>query len=223
MLVAGNARKRINTHRTIRKRHAIDGNRLSDMGRLAVLFRNLANRRSGNGRDAFRILRRVGLNVLFIQGETSRARLSIDLERAFKRRLLALVIRLHGIVGKIHVESLVRAFSANDSLRFEVDKRRTIGSIRQEVDIDEILFMNKNVRHGQSHCGIGSGQNGNPKVGLLARSAHVGVEAHETQTFLTTLREGFDRHVETMARRRTGVGSELNNVIAVFVVGRRIA
>lgn len=107
--MAGDARKRINAHRTIRKRHAIDGNSLSDMSCFAILFRNLANRRGGNGRNAFRILRRVGLNVLFIQGETSRARLSIDLERAFKRRLLAFVIRLHGIVGKVHVESLVRA------------------------------------------------------------------------------------------------------------------
>ena len=83
--------------------------------------------------------------------------------------------------------------------------------------------MNKDVRHGQSHCSIGSRQNGNPKISLLARSAHVGVEAHEAQTFLTTLREGLNRHVEAMARRRTGVGSELNNVIAVFVVGHRIA
>ena len=223
VLVAGDARKRINAHRTIRKRHAIDGNSLSDMSCFAILFRNLANRRGGNGRNAFRILRRVGLNVLFIQGETSRARLSIDLERAFKRRLLAFVIRLHGIVGKVHVESLVRALGANDSLRFKVDKRGTIGSIRQEVDIDEILFMNKNVRHGQSHRGIGSGQNGNPKISLLARSAHVRIEAHEAQTFLTALREGLDRHVEAMTRRRTGVGSELNNVIAIFVVRHRIA
>ena len=69
--MAGDARKRVNAHRAIRKRHAIDGNSLSDMSRFSILFRNLANRRGGNGRDAFCVFRCIGLNVLFVQGEAS--------------------------------------------------------------------------------------------------------------------------------------------------------
>ena len=82
--MARDAGKRVDGSRAIRQRHAVDLGGLADAGRFAKLFGNLADSGRGNRGYALLVLGRVGLQMLFIQGESCRALPAVQLERTLE-------------------------------------------------------------------------------------------------------------------------------------------
>ena len=130
MFVPRQTGEQIDANRAVRHRHPADLDGLADMGSLAKLFGDVTNSSGGNRSDLFLIFRCIARNMGLVKGKRRCASSAINLKRAFQHWLHALVVGLGSVVGRIHVERLVRLGMTQDALRLIADESRAVRAVR---------------------------------------------------------------------------------------------
>ena len=92
----------------------------------------------------------VAAGTVVIQGESCRALPAVHLERTLELGGAAPIVRLRLAVG-IHVQRMPCLLVEDDALGIQVDQRRAVGTIRKELDVDEVFLVNEHVRDGKRH------------------------------------------------------------------------
>ncbi len=224
MLVPRNAEERVHGHGAVGHREPVHLDGLADTGRFAELLGQAARGVGRDRRDLFSVFGRVLRDGVLENAERRAHRRSVHLEIAFERGLFDFVVGLRRVVGQIPVQRLVALRRvAHDALRGRINQRRPVRARGKELLVVQVVLVHQQVRHGERHRGIGSGANGHPLVGLLGRARHMRVEVHQFAAVRARVGEHLRRDAGAMARGHARLRAELHEVLAVRVVGKRVA